>query len=292
MDRQQLEYFRTAARLQNVSRAAERLAMTQPALSRSLDRLERELGVVLFERAGRGVRLSGYGAAFLPYVERALLALEDGRRELTELAGKAARTIALGFLHTLGAEYVPELIRAFKAEHPDVRFDFNQNATQVIDRQLAAGVLDLCLTSGPIGIPGIIWRRLRDEDVVLIVARGHRLATREGVRLREVAREPFVAFKPGLAMRELSDELCRRAGFTPQITFEGEETNTVGGFVAAGLGVALTPSVAPPAPGTVRLRITEPVARRSIGIAWREDRHLTSAARAFRDFALASAERG
>jgi DNA-binding transcriptional LysR family regulator len=288
MDRQQLEYFRIAARLQNVSRAAERLAMTQPALSRSLDRLERELGVALFERAGRGVRLSAQGAAFLPYVERALTALEDGQRELAELSGNVGRTIALGFLHTLGAEYVPELIRAFKAEHPDVRFDFNQNATPVIDRQLAAGELDLCLT-GPVASPGIAWRRLRDEDVVLIVAVGHPLAAREGVRLREVAHEPFIAFKPGLAMRELSDELCRRAGFTPQITFEGEEANTVGGFVAAGLGVALTPSVAPPISGTARLHVTEPVARRSIGIAWREDRHLTSAARAFRDFALASA---
>jgi DNA-binding transcriptional LysR family regulator len=291
VDRQQLEYFRVAARLQNISRAAERLGMTQPALSRSLDRLERELGVTLFERAGRGVRLSEHGAAFLPYVEQALFALEDGQRELAEQSGKAARTIALGFLHTLGGEYVPELILAFKAEHPDVRFDFNQNATQVLERQLAAGELDLCLMSGPLANPRIAWRRLRDEDVVLIVATRHPLATRERVRLRDVAHEPFVAFKPGLAMRELSDELCRRAGFTPQITFEGEETNTVGGFVAAGLGVALTPSVAPPTPGTVRLHLTEPVARRSIGIAWRDDRHLTSAARAFRDFALATATR-
>ena len=163
------------------------------------------------------------------------------------------------------------------------------SACPVIDRQLEAGELDLCLTSGPLARPKITWRRLLDEDVVLIVASAHPLAKREGVRLREVAREPFIAFKPGLAMRELNDELCRKAGFTPQITFEGEEPHTVGGFVAAGLGVALIPSVAPPTHGVVRLHINEPVARRSSGIAWRNDRHLTSAARAFRDFALASA---
>lgn len=291
MDWQQLEYFRVVGTLQNVSRAAEQLAMTQPALSRSIDRLERELGVSLLERVGRGVRLTRYGQAFLPHAERALAALADGRRELDDLTGTEERTVALGFLHTLGPEYVPELVRAFKLEHPDVRFDFNQNATRVIDRQLEAGELDLCLTSGPIANPAISWERLLDEDVVLIVASGHRLAHAGEVRLRDVASEPFVAFKPGLAMRELSDELCRKAGFVPQITFESEEPITVGGFVAAGLGVALIPSVAPPTPGVVRLRISEPVARRSVGIAWRNDRYLTTAARALRDFAIASAAR-
>jgi DNA-binding transcriptional LysR family regulator len=291
MDWQQLEYFRVVGTLQNVSRAAEQLAMTQPALSRSIDRLERELGVALLERVGRGVRLTRHGQAFLPYAERALAALADGRRELDDLSGTEARTIALGFLHTLGPEYVPELIRAFKLEHPDVRFDFKQNATRVLDRQLEAGELDLCLTSGPPANPAIAWEPLLDEEVVLIVASGHRLASAGAVRLHEVEREPFIAFKQGLGMRELSDELCRKAGFAPHITFESEEPITVGGFVAAGLGVALIPSVAPATNGVVRLHITEPLARRSVGIAWRNDRYLTTAARALRDFAISAARR-
>jgi DNA-binding transcriptional LysR family regulator len=291
MDQQQLEYFQVVGRLQNVSRAAERLAMTQPALSRSIDRLERELGVALLERVGRGVRLTRHGEAFLPHAERALAALADGRRELDDLSGTAARRVSLGFLHTLGPEYVPELIRAFKLEHPEIRFDFSQNGTGVLDRQLEGGELDLCLTSGPRPNPLVAWARLLEEDVFLIVPAGHRLANAGAVRLGEVADEPFVAFKTGLAMRELSDELCRQAGFAPQITFESEEPITVGGFVAAGLGVGLIPSVAPATPGVVRLHITEPLARRSVGIAWRSDRYLTTAARALRDFAIASAAR-
>jgi DNA-binding transcriptional LysR family regulator len=134
--------------------------------------------------------------------------------------------------------------------------------------------------------PHLEWQPLIEEELVLIVPRAHRLAKRQAVPLRELAGEPFVAFKPGTAMRELTDELCRQAGFTPRITFESEETGTVRGFVAAGLGVALVPAGSGRAAGLVGLRISEPTSRRTIGIAWIRDRYLPSAALAFRGFVI------
>lgn len=287
MEWHQLEYLRAVARLQNVSRAAEELHVAQPALSRSIARLERELGVRLFDRTPRALTLTRAGAAFVPYVERAVAELDEGRRVLQDLGDVGERTIALGFLHTLGAEYVPRLVAAFKVAHPDVRFDFNQNATNVLERQLDAGALDLCLiAAGSVGDRRITWRPLLEEEVILIVPRDHRFASRETIRLADAAGESFVSFKRGIAMRDLSDELCGRAGFQPAITFEGEESMTVSGFVAAGLGIAIVPSVTPPSRGVVRLRITAPEAHRNIGVAWRTDRYLSRAARAFRDFLL------
>jgi DNA-binding transcriptional LysR family regulator len=285
----QLEALRVVARLQNVSRAAEELHVAQPALSRSIARLERELGVSLFDRSARAVSLTPAGAAFVPYVERALAELDEGRRVLHDVGDLGERTIALGFLHTLGAEYVPRLVAAFKGRHGDVRFDFNQNATNALERALLAGALDLCLTAGPFAQGRITWSPLVEEEVILIVPRGHRFAGRESLRLAEAAHESFVSFKHGLAMRDLSDELCVRAGFQPTITFEGEESMTVSGFVAAGLGIAIVPGVTPSSHGVVRLHISEPAARRTIGIAWRADRYLSRAARAFRDFVLQDA---
>lgn len=292
MEWHQLEYFTEVARLQNVSRAAERLSITQPALSRSMRRFERDLGVVLFERAGGKIRLTRAGRALLPYAERALRELDQARRELADIRGAGDQTVALGFVNTLGTEFVPELVRAFKTQRPDVHFDFNQNFSHVILQQLESGEIDLCLTVVPIDRAPLAWKRLVDEDVVVIVPRGHRLAGRRSIRLREIAGEPFIAFKPGLQMRELSDQLCEQAGFVPRIAFEGEESNTVGGFVAAGLGVSTIPEVTPPGHGLVRLRISEPVAKRAIGIVWVKDRYIPAAARAFRDFAIRGAGAG
>lgn len=286
MEWQQLAYFRVVGRTQNVTRAAQQLGMTQPALSRALGRLERELGVELFERAGRNVRLTRHGEAFLPYVERALRDVEDGRRHLADLSGVEHGTIALGFLHTLGAELVPGLVRGFQARHPGVRFDFNQNASAQLVRQVLAGELDLSLTSGPVTDPGLTWTPLGDEEVILIVPRGHRLAKRRAVRLHATAGEAFVSYKPGTAIRELSDALCRQAGFAPRITFEGEESGTVAGFVAAGLGIAIVPAAIPPARGIVRLHVTEPVARRSIGVIRSTNRYFSRAAQAFLDYVV------
>lgn len=286
MNVQQLAYFRAVGRVQNVTQAAEQLAMTQPALSRSLARLERELGIQLFERHGRNVRLTRFGEAFLPHAERALRELEDARRKLDDLDGTTHGTIALGFLHTLGAALVPRLVHGFKSRHPGVRFTFRQNTGALLKQQLFAGEIDLCLTSGPVANPDLAWINLGDEDLILIVPPAHRFAKRRSMRLSEAVSEAFISYKPDTAMRELSDDLCRAAGFTPQIAFEGDEPGTVGGFVAAGLGIAIVPTATSETGGVVRVRVSEPVARRSIGATWVKDRYLCAAARAFRDYAV------
>jgi DNA-binding transcriptional LysR family regulator len=287
MELQQLEYFRAIARLEHVTRAAEELSMTQPALSRAIARLEAELGIPLFERNGRTVRLTRYGAAFLRRTERALGELGEGRRELADMAGGERGIIALGFLRSLGAELVPRLVKRFGTRHPGVQFAFSQTNRSGLVQQIESGQIDLCITSGP-PPARLAWRRLFDQEMLLIVARDHRLAQRRAVRLRELAGERFVSFKPGHALRELTDELCRAAGFVPTIGFEGDESSSVRGFVAAGFGVGIVP-VGGSTAGLASLRITEPRARRAIGIAWHADRYLSSAERAFREFVIESA---
>jgi len=283
-----LEAFRVAGRLQHVTRAAEQLGTSQPSLSRALARLQAELGVPLFERAGRSLRLTRYGDLFLARVERALGEIEEGRRELADLTEPERGAVALGFLRTLGAKFIPELVHRFNVAHPRVRFNFVQNNSAAIEEQLDRGVLDLVFVAVPPGRPGLEWVRVFDQELVLIVPRTHALARRRQVRLREVADEPFVLFKEGHPIRRMTDDLCRAAGFAATSSFEGDDSSSLPGFVAAGFGVAIVPPESARAAEVVSLRISEPVARRPIGMAWMKDRFLPAGARLFRDFATAA----
>jgi DNA-binding transcriptional LysR family regulator len=283
-----LECFRVAGRLQHVTRAAEQLGTSQPALSRSLARLQSELGVQLFRRAGRSIRLTKPGELFLSRVERALDEIENGRRELADFKAADRGTIALGFLRTLGAKYIPELVRRFSHVHPTVRFAFVQNNSATIEAQLERGELDLVFVAVPPGRPDFGWTHIVDQQLVLIVPRGHRLAGRRQVRLRDMAKERFVSFKQGHAIRRMTDDLCQAAGFLPDISFEADDSSSVPGFVAAGFGVGIVPPEACGYADVASLKIAEPVARRPIGIAWVEDRYLSASAKLFRDFVTSS----
>ena len=283
-----LHYFRVAGRLQHVTRAAEQLGLSQPALSRALARLEADLGVPLFQRAGRSVRLTRYGEAFLSRVERAFREIDEGRIELADLAGLKHGTVAIGFLRTLGAKYVPQLVRKFSMQHPGVHFVFTPNNSATLEEQLGRGELDIIFATAPTGHSSLTYKPVANQELVVIVAESHPLAHRRRVALRELANEPFVTFKHGHAFRDLTEELCAEAGFTPTISFEGDDSSSLPGFVAAGFGVAIMPFDSSAVSGVVALKISEPVARRAIGIAWLEERYLSASARAFRDFVIES----
>ncbi len=290
MELQQLLYFRKVAELQHFTRAAEALAVSQPALSRAVARLEDELGVRLFEREGRSIRLNRYGQVFLERVGRILQEVEAARHEMADLAGTERGTVALAFLHTLGVRLIPDLLRQFRQEHPQIGFHLGQNASGVLLKQLEAGEIDLCLASlfPREDQPAMEWVNLFSEELYLVVPPDHALAGRGTVALREAAGGDFISLKPSTGLRQISDALCREAGFAPRILFEGEEVATIRGLVQAGFGMALLPAPAEPGRlGPEWLHVSTPVCRRTIGLAWRKDRYLSGAARLFRDFVLA-----
>jgi DNA-binding transcriptional LysR family regulator len=286
-----LAHFAAVARHEHVTRAAQELGVPQSTLSRGVTRLEEDLGVALFARHGRTVSLTPAGRTFLASAERALAAVEAAAESVRSDADPATGKVAFGFLHTLGWETVPSLIRAFRAEHPGVRFALVQNYGEAMLERLAGGGLDLCLTS-PIPGPaeraarGLAARRLDEQRLRLVVPDDHRLAVRKRVRLAEAADEPFVTLEPGYGMRRILEALCAQAGFSPRIAFEGEEAETIRGLVAAGLGVALLPPPAIPRPGVRELTVTAPRAVREIGLAWIDGRPEPPPVAAFKRFLL------
>ncbi|WP_425555881.1 LysR family transcriptional regulator [Kitasatospora nipponensis] len=281
-----LAQFAAVARLEHVTRAAQALGMPQPTLSRAVARLEEELGVALFARQGRTVRLTRAGRLLLGSVERALTELERGAQAAREEADPAGGRVAFGFLHTMGTDAVPALLRGFRADRPRVRFQLVQDYVGAMLERLWAGELDLCLVSPMPTDPELAARQIDEQVLHLAVPADHRLAGRCRIRLAEVAEEPFVALEHGYGLRAITDGFCAEAGFSPRIAFEGEEAETLRGLVVAGLGVALLPPGPVPRPGVVELAVTAPRTRRAIGLAWVAGRPLTPPAAAFRDFVL------
>jgi len=283
-----LRQFIAVAREEHLTRAAEALGVPQPTLSRSMARLEEDLAVPLFSRPGRAIRLTRHGRLLLDAAERAVAALAGPVDRLAREADPARGRVALAFLHTLGTDAVPRLLRDFRTGHPDVRFTLVQGGADVLLARLLAGEVDICLTAPLPAEPGVAVRALDEQRIDLFVPAGHRLARRHGIRLAEAAGEDFICMEPGYGLRIIADELCRAAGFAPRIAFEGEEVATASGLVGAGLGVALlpaTPSLLTD-PAIAGVRVTAPKAVRTVGLAWLETSQATGPVCAFRDFAL------
>lgn len=287
MDLLALRHFRTVARHEHVSRAAAELRVAQPSVSRSVTRLERELGVPLFDREGRSVRLNRFGAMFLRRVERALDELDGARRELADAAGLAhgAVTVAAETMLTLTG-----VLARFRDEHPGVDVRLAQAPAPAMAALLRTGAVDLCVASQALVDPAFVSDELGTEEVLLAVPPGHPLAAREAVAVAELAGIPFVTTWPGHWQRELTDRLFARAGIVPEIVCESDEPSATQVLIGAGVGVGLVPSMSrrtvPDAP-VVWLRVTDPGCTRTLRFVRRRDAYRSLAARRFQELAAA-----
>ncbi|WP_040413487.1 LysR family transcriptional regulator [Desulfosporosinus sp. OT] len=287
MEWTQLQYFQTVAQMQHFTNAAEALSISQPALSRSVARLEEELGVPLFERQGRTVSLNTYGQIFLNRVNRAIQEITIGQQEIQDLVDPLKGSVSLGFIHSQGSNLVPDLLGLFRKNFPDIRFMLSQNVTNQILDQLEAGEIDFCFCSQPFSRENIHWIQLLTEEIILIVPKEHPHAKRSTVNLQELSEEPFITFKTELSLGETIYRIFKEAGFSPKVTFEGEEVGTVAGLVAAKLGIALIPKIRTfEMMGISQVHVSEPQCQRIIGMAWVEGRYVSPAAKHFKEFVL------
>ena len=269
MEWQQLEYFRVVAKTEHFRKAAEMLSITQPALSRSITKLEEELGTSLFDRIGRSVKLNKFGQLFLHRVENGLNEIAIGVEELNQLKNPYTGMVSISFLQILGIKIVPDMIRDFNNRYPDVEIRLFQNNIMASMEQLLSREVDLCLIPQIKDNPKITWHQLFAEELFLYVPAHHPLADRDSVSLSELSQENFIAFKRELGMRDVIDDFCEQAGFSPLIKFEGEDVPTLAGLVSAGLGVTIIPAFHGISPNRVKqIPISEPFCHRKMGIAW------------------------
>lgn len=286
MDLLQLRYFQAVARYEHISRAAEELRVAQPSLSRTIARLEAELGSPLFSRQGRRIRLNQYGVMFLRHVDRALSELDDGRRALHD-----ARDTGLGRVSVASETLltITHLLGSFRAAHPraDVRL-FQSNA-EGMDRRLRAKDVDFCVASQPLTGTHLESIELLREEVLLTVPRGHWLDGRDSVTIPEIANEPFVTTRRGNWQRALLDRMFESEGLTPILSCEGDEPGAIQDMISVGLGIGLIPAMSRLV-GTdshvpvAWVHMDAPDCRRVVSLVWNRDSYLSEAALKFREF--------
>lgn len=280
-----LHRFVAVARDGHLTRAAERIGVPQPTLSRAIARLEGELGVALFRRSGRGLALTAAGRTLLPRAEAALAELGAGVAELAGDADPVTGRVALGFLGTMGTSAVPGILREFREHHPRVRIELVQVPHAALLERVRDGRVDLALTSPVPDEPGLVATPLAEEELRLAVPSGHRLAGAGAADLAEVADDPFLLFARGYGLQGVVESWCAQAGFRPRRAFEGGETATLRGLVGAGLGVALLPA-GPDVPGVVQVPVRSPHTVRTLGMVHAADPRPTAPVRDLREFVV------
>lgn len=265
--------------------------VAQSAVSRQIRLLEQELGVDLFVPVGRNVQLTPAGKLFYARVERILGELEKAVHEIRELIDPEMGEIRLGFPHSHGVSLIPTVVALFHRLHPNVKFTFSQGKYDVLIHDLLNNEIDLAFISPfPENHPEIGGDILLTERLFAVVPQGHPLAGESEIRLDMLKGETFVLFKEGYSLRNIVLDACARAGFRPNIGFEGEETDTIRGFVAAGMGVSLLPEMALTGSGVMmpaKVAVSDPPVSRTIGLIHRAGQKLPHVAEMFRRFLVA-----
>ncbi|KAA8787876.1 LysR family transcriptional regulator [Paenibacillus amylolyticus] len=280
MELLQLHYFLTVARLEHMTEAARMLHVTQSSLSKTIQRLEEDVGVPLFDRTGRKLRLNEYGSKFLTRAERALFELEQGRQELRDLSDLDHDVLELV---VTTASTLPYILRKFRNKHPHIQFHVEMLTTEEAAVLLHRGEVDFCLSSPPIEGDDIEYEIVHVTPIFVAVPQGHRLAGGSSVRLTEIQDEEFVGVKRGYRTRDLVDAVCRTAGFLPKYVYEGNEPARVNALVEAGIGIGFIPGTAVnPREHIHYLRVEDHELVMEIALWWKRGRYISRAAQQFR----------
>lgn len=288
MELRQIKYFIEVAKREHVTDAANVLHVAQSAVSRQIANLEAELGVDLFIREGRTVRLTRIGQIFLEHMERAMNVIDDAKQIVEEYIDPEKGTIHIGFSASLASYILPTAISNFRKEYPHVKFVLNEgNYSDLIDAVIRGEINIAILGPLPAGEEKIKSSILFTEDIVALIPSTHHLAKRSAINLTELRDDPFILFPEGFILRKLIMEDCLQRGFRPQVAFEGKDLDAIKGLVSAGLGVTLLPEVTlldnlPR--GTVRVPIVEPTLKRSVGTIIPAERELLPTEKVFYDF--------
>lgn len=243
MDLRQLRYFSTLAETLNFHRAAERLHMSQPPLTVAIRKLEEDLGVALFERDPRGVRLTAAGRAALDPAREALAAAERVREVVRQGAAGLRGRLSIGFIGSAIGELVPRIVSPFRQAYPQVELVLEEMNSVEIVRAIAARRLDLGLVRLPVLDSSPVEIDVIERDVlVAAIPREDALARRREVALGDLSERSFILYSSVSVLHSATRLACQRAGFVPRVAQEATQVQTILSLVEAGLGVALIPA--------------------------------------------------
>lgn len=290
MNLRQLRYLVALADERHFTRAAAREHVAQPALSQQIRSLEAEVGLTLVERTTRRVAMTQAGELLVARARRALAELDAAQAELQSLAGVQAGRLSVGAMHTMGPVDLSLLLATFHARYPAVELTVREQSSEELAAMLRDDEIDLAFLSVTERIQsrGLTLRPLVSEELVVVLATDHPLASRPRLRLTDLPGESFISFREGARLRELLTTAAAAAGFEPRIALESNESRRIRSLVSRGLGVAILPRSDADASGSAVAvcDLVEPPLTRDVTLASRAERRPSPAAEAFLAIAL------
>jgi LysR family transcriptional activator of glutamate synthase operon len=293
MELRQLRSVMVIAEEAQFSRAATRLGISQPSLSVQIGRLERELGLTLFDRSSRQLQLTQAGAVLVSRSRSVLSELDDITDELQSLRDVLAGEVTLGVTKTPGPCDLLGLLQGYHSRYQGVDLAVREGLSVDLAEQLRHDRLDLALLSE---VPGRPWTGLdaaarASEPLVMIMPERHPMAERKRARLDELADEVFISFPRGATIRDSVEQAARDAGFVPRVAFESTEVTRIRALASVGLGIGILPAsdAASPGPTVAIVPFDDPDLAYCVALCRRRGRRVSPAARALLDLARLTA---
>lgn len=244
MNHNQLELFYAVAQAGSFTKAAEQLYISQPALSQQVGQLEAALGVKVFDRLPRGVRLTSSGQILAGHAARVQSLDEQAQRQIEELKGLARGRLTIGASQTIGVYLMPEILGRFRRTHPLIDLDLQIANTKEIQRELADGLLDLALTEGFIEQPELDAKVFQQDNLVAIVPPGHALLGRKSVTAKQFCTEPMIMREQGSGTLAVIERALARKSIELHAAMTLGNLEAIKRAVQAGIGVAIVSRLA------------------------------------------------
>jgi len=280
----QLIQFQAVAELEHMTRAAEKLNLAQPALSRTIQNLEKELGTTLFDRSGRRMQLNENGRILLRYARQILASIQDAKNEISARNTRTETRIRL-CVHSATA-LLPQLLAEFRSLRPDIHFDIVQRIFQNTEQPDYDMLIDSIGGSEPLPLNSCV---LMQEEVVLALPSSHPLAQKSSISLKEIEGIPFVFLQRDRPWARIMLRACNEVNFTPNIVAECDNPITLCEFVRCGLGAYFLPSrtgLPLASDGITLVPLTDFAYGRHLYLHWSYGAYLPPHIDAFQEFAI------
>lgn len=283
MELYQLEQFMAAAELSHITKAARKLSISQPALSKNIHALEREIGYPLFDHVGKNIRLNKNGEILLKYVREIFRSIDNAGKELKDY--NDGSDCSLSLYVKAASRLLPDILRSYTGICPGIRF----SVSQFHDESAGRPDCDFTIESSLTRADGPESCTLLKENILVALPAGHPLSGGPSVSLGDLQDEPFISLQKGMGLSSITDYYCHLCGFSPNIVFESDSPSTLREMIQLGLGIAFIPELTWPGldDGSIRLLpIRNMKCIRYINLLWNSRQYHPTAAWGFRDYLI------
>lgn len=284
MELRQLEYFQMASRLKNITRAAQRLRVSQPNITVAIKKLEAELGVQLFDRSQKQLTLTPEGTVFLKRIELALRNIDDAIMEVNDYKQLQKGTIKIGIPPMMGAYLFPKVFSGFRHIHPHLDVLLYEEGSLTIREKLESDELDFGIILVPASTPNLNVLKMSRSQLMICVSQKSPLADAKTITPKDIAESDLIMMKEGSYLREVVQSRLSALKISPRTVLESGQIVTIKGLVEHQVGIAfLLDFICENSPNITAIPFSDPIYV-DIGLAWKKEKYVSKAAQAFIDF--------